>query len=490
MLAKILKAKWIVLAIVVVGLLLRTYNARATFLYSHDQDLAGWIIKDILVNGHLRLIGQETSTPGIFIGPIYYYLLIPFYLLTRLDPVGGAVAISILGLATVFSYYFVFSKMFGKFAGALAGLIYAVSFYTVFNDREVVPTTAIMLWSVWYFYALFLLLRAEKLGYLLSGALFGLVWHINMGLALLIPLAPLAVVLSRKKFSWEGAVRAGVALFVLSLPLMAFEIRHGGQQIKALAVAFTTNQNDIVTGLAKVERVIFLANKNAHNFLLAPLPVPFWVSTATLLAGFIFILKKKVISKSLGILMILWWGLLLTFFSAYSKIVSEYYLNPLIVIWVAAVSLGLYYLLSQKKLIILGSLLLLFFVGFNIYRIFTFPVNASGYIQKKALVDFIDNDKKDKGYPCIAVSFITQPGYDMGYRYFFWLKGTYLNKPKEGVPVYTIAFPHSKVGRIDRSFGALGLVLPDYERYNPDMVSGSCDEGNSNLTEPMLLYTE
>lgn len=486
---KLAESKWAWIIVLALGFFLRVYNAPETFLYSHDQDLAGWIIKDIIVDHHPRLIGQMTSTPGIFIGPLFYYFLIPFYLFFKMEPIGGVVAVSLLGLATMASYVFVFSKIFGKLSGLVAGIIYAASFYMVFNDREVVPTMPVMLWSVWYLYALSLLLKGQKAGYILAGALFGLIWHINMALALVVPLVPLSITLSKKKYFWENGLR-GLGIFgFLSLPLAVFELRHGFSQTKAFLDAFTTNQQDIVSGVDKLQRTLFFVSKNTHNFVLGPLTAPFWLAAFILTIGFFFLWKKKVISTNLALIMMFWWIIYVAFFGTYSKAISEYYFNGPMVVWVATVALVVTHLLSSRRFWYLGVGLLTFFLAFNVYRIANFPVNRSGYLEKKELVRFIQADKEARGYPCVAISYITLQGYELGWRYLFWLEKTQLNRPQVNIPVYSIVFPHSKVGRIDKSFGALGLVFPGYERYSPEKVKQSCSSDNINLTEPMLLFT-
>lgn len=113
----LVKRNWIMLLILTIGAFLRAYKPLELFMYGHDEDLAGWIVKDILVNHHLRLIGQQTSSLGIFIGPYFYYLQIPFYLLTKMDPSGVLLLPFLLGIFTIFSFYYVFSKMFGKNGG-------------------------------------------------------------------------------------------------------------------------------------------------------------------------------------------------------------------------------------------------------------------------------------------------------------------------------------------------------------------------------------
>ena len=175
----ILKNNWMLLVILVVGFLLRTYQIEERFLYSHDHDLLGWFVRDVLYNRHLRLIGQETSTQGVFIGGLFYYLAIPFYLLTGLDPIGGVLLTISVGFLGIWSFYFCLSRVFDKNVGLISTFVYAVSFYTVYNDREAVPTMPVFIWSLWYFYSLFLILKGkQKKGFLLSAVLIYLIWHL------------------------------------------------------------------------------------------------------------------------------------------------------------------------------------------------------------------------------------------------------------------------------------------------------------------------
>ena len=233
-------------------------------MYSHDQDLAGWFIKDVVIDKHMRLVGQETSTQGIFIGPIFYYLQIPFYVFTGMDPIGGTYLVTILGLLTIVSFYYVLLKIFNKQTGLVAAFIYSLSFYTIYNDREVVPTMPVILWSVWFLYGLNLLLKNEqKKAFLVFGILIGLIWHINFALVLPFILIPIALYFSGKKFEYKNLLPGIISSFIISLPLLLFEARHGFQQTKSIFYSLTTPQSDVVfSGYEKFQRVWFLMSKN------------------------------------------------------------------------------------------------------------------------------------------------------------------------------------------------------------------------------------
>ena len=474
---------------------MRVYKPLEFFMYSHDQDLAGWIVKDILFNKHLRLIGQETTSSGVFIGPLFYYLQIPFYLMAKMSPLGPLLLPVILSAFAMFSFYFVFWKIFNKRVGLLACLFYSLSVLIVFTDREIAPTMPVMLWTAWYLYGLHLIYKGNSKAFILLGLLLGLIWHINLALIIISPLILVSIIFSKKKINLKSLLLGILIFLFFTSPLIIFEFRHNFLQTKSL-VSSLISQKDYVTGtsvgLAKLDRVLQLVYRNTTSL--------FWDSVFSvkgnltilfLSLSLIFLFHKKRIGSCFLALFGLWTILYIAFFSINSLNPSEYYFNGMNIVWIGTASLFVDFVLGQKNFLrFLGYIFTLLFISLNVFGFFKKPVDASGYVERSSLVSFINEDAKSMNYPCISISYITSPGRNLGYRYLFWLRSMHVNLPISGSPVYTIVFPHSKVDRIDKSFGALGLVLPDYHRYNDEGVKKSCSGQNSNLTDPMSGYTE
>ncbi len=438
----------------------------------------------------LRLIGQETSAKGIFIGPLFYYSLIPFYLITGMDPIGSRIYSLIIGLTAICSLYFVVNRLYGRRPAGIASLIYAVSFLISQTEREVVPTTTVMLWSIWFYYSVNLIFRAKKSGLLLASFLLGLVWHINLALILLSPLVILGVFLNHKKYLLRDFFKPVIILLIMSLPLFIFEIRHNFLQTRSLFG--TVFENSAVSGIPavsfsdKVSHVVSFAFKNATRIFF----IPEFVFPENIIPVFLTImLLVLVITRRIpgytGTIFILWMGLYILFFTLHPINLSEYYLNGMNIFWliIAAVTMGR----ILPKFI--SAAVLCFLIFYNLNMFLSSPINASGYLPKKALMEFIYTDAAAHDYPCVAFSYITNPGYQFGYRYFIYLKGLKTAPPSSGAPVYSVVFPHSLVDRIDKSFGAIGLVLPRYSRYDQEAVQVSCSGENSNLTDPMFGFT-
>lgn len=488
------KTKIILALILIVSFFLRAYNFKSYYVFSHDQDIASWIIKDILVNGHIRLIGQETSSQGVFIGALFYYLQIPFYLLGKMNPLPSVFLPIILGVFGTFSIYFVFSKITNTKIGLIGAFIHAASALMVFIEREVAPTTPVILWSVWYLYSLYLIYKNDQSkGFILWAFLIGLVWHLNLALIILSPLIVLAFLYSKKTLNIKALFLGAVVLLITNLPFIVFEYRHNFSQTKSIYLSLTTKKDYVQntsTGFSKLDRVMQLVNKNTMSIFSKNIFIRPSIIVIFLVMLFIYLVKIKKINYFWGTIFISWQILYILFFTLNSLNVSEYYFHGMNVIWILIASIGLSLLNENKVGKNIFITLAIMFTIFNLNYIFRYNSDKKGYIEKEELIKYIKMDSIEHGYPCISISYITNPGYDLGYRYLFWLEKMHINKPISGSPVYTIVFPHSLVNRIDKSFGSLGLIYPDYKRYNKLGIEESCRGENSNLTDPMLGYTQ
>ena len=65
----------------------------------------------MIVEKRLSLLGPVTHV-GVFLGPLYYYLLIPFFLIFKFDPIAAPVMFAIFGTATVGLVYILAEKLF------------------------------------------------------------------------------------------------------------------------------------------------------------------------------------------------------------------------------------------------------------------------------------------------------------------------------------------------------------------------------------------
>jgi hypothetical protein len=356
------------------------------------------------------------------------------------------------------------------------------------TEREVVPTTPLFLWTIWFFYALFLLVeKKHSKGLLFSAFLSGLIWHISLSLAVIfILLVPLAILFSKHLPSKKETIQSTLVALLVNLPYLVFEARNSFLQTNALITSITKNEEVSVSFIEKFDRVLQLVSTNSSRFLLFDaLSIQNSFAPLLLLGILAFLIYTRKMDKSLGIISILWLFSLILFFSTNAINTSEYYLNAQLTIWIITLALAFNSLKKPLGLLLVVSLAIL---SFN--KLITLSINESGYLQRTALVKEIKQDAQKHNYPCVSVSFITSPGNDLGYRYLFRKENMHVNHPDSLSPVYSIVFPHNMVDKIDRSFGALGLIYPDYKKYSDDEVAESCSGKNSNLTDSLFGFVD
>lgn len=481
------------LAILLIGLFFRTYELTERFDFAHDGDLYSWIVKDILVNHHFRLIGQETTAKGIFIGPLFYYLLSPFFLLTKMDPVGAVIPITIISMLTIFSYFWVFKKLFGENIGLIASFLYATLLNIVQLDRRVVPSTPSNLWTIWYFFVVINLVRGNFSVLPILAILIALIWHIHIALAPALLTAPLAIFFSKKLPNLKQLIIFLSLLGILSLPFIGFEVKHQLLQTKSFFHNFSINQGGGI-GLEKYKLLSLKANFNTISLIFTPWSPIFLKDTpliAVILASGFLAIRKKIISKKELLTLFTWIAGVFIFYTFSSTIISEYYLSNIEIIYLAIFSFLLYILLNLSKYgkALVFTLLFLILIK-NVHFLVTQTYYHKGYLEKKAVAQYIAEEAKNNTFPCIAVSYITAPGEDRGFRYFFYLNNLHVNEPKSGSPVYTIILPDELArGQNEKYFGHIKIIPP--EKFGTkEEIAKSCSGANSNLTDPLLGYTE
>lgn len=487
--------------ILLIGLVFRTYQIVERFEFAHDGDLYSWIVKDIVVNHHLRLIGQLTSAPGIFIGPIFYYALIPFFLLTNMDPIGAVMLVTIIGLVTIFSFYIVLSKLFKKEVGLIGAFLYATSLSTVAADRWVVPTNTTALWSIWFFYTILSIARGNYSVFPILGFLIGLIWYVHIALIPTLIAVPISIFISRKWPNKKDVLLFFITLSITSLPLILFETRHNFSQSVAFINNFAVNYGGD-SGLYKLNHIIITKlAQNTYSLLLPYKSLSFLANPVFIYLFFLSatVLVLKRILKFGELLTIYSWiaGVIL-FYTISTTPISEYYLTNINVISLSLFSIFLYLIFKIK---LFGKILILSFLVFiGIYNLYLFEsqyIYHKGYVERKTAVDYIYQDAKKRGYQCFGISYITinVPGFvsigeSVGFRYFFYLKAAHLVHPSLDVPVYNIAIPDELSNDITKQkFGHIGVIPPSYIP-SKEKIAKSCQTPNTNLTDPLLGYVD
>lgn len=478
--------------ILILAIFFRTYDIAHRFSFAHDGDLYSWIVKDIVVNHHIRLIGQLTSSPGVFIGGLFYYLLIPFFLLFNMDPIGVSLLGVIVGIVTILSYYFILNRLFNRIIGLIAAFLHAILLANVNFDRWIVPTLPTKLWAVWYFYVLFSISRGNFSVLPLLGILIGLIWHVHIALAPALLAIPVSLIISRKIPSIKILLFSAGTFLITSLPLILFETRHNFSQTTSIVQNLIIPQ-DGENGLPKFIKVLGMIARNSSDLLFYPQSIPqdFKILfLILLLASTFFLIRKKILKFKEALIIFSWIIPIVLFFSISRTPISEYYFANIDVPILIIVSMIIYLLIKFFKpglsivIIILAIILvknLSFFIQDESYII--------GYVDRKAVIASIEKDVKNHNYPCIGITYISKFGDNFGFRYFFYLSKLHLVHPSLDVPVYNIVVPDELSNEVEEKFGHIGLIKPT-SIPSKEAMEKSCLTPDTNLTDSMFGYVD
>lgn len=481
--------------ILIFGLIFRTINFEQNFSFAHDQDLYSWIAKDLVVNKHLRLVGQVTSVPGVFIGPFYYYLMAASYAFSNMNPLSAIVPLTIIGLLTVISFFWLGKTYYSKKVGLILAFIYSVSCGGALFDRWSVPTQPTMLWSVLFLFVILGMLKGNLKLLPLYGILVGLTYHIHIALLPILPIPILAYFLSSgtiskkiQKIKIKNILISLILFIVVSSPFWFFEIKHSFSQTRSILIATQTDTN-VITGVPKLIKTFNASAAQIRQILFISWdlkPIEFIWLIFIVISFFVFLKRKN--NKNDFLLMFLWIGLILFAQFTSKRIISEYYFVNILPVIILILGLFIDSIWTKKIHGILFFILGCLYLGFNYNWLQDITThNTESYMYRRQLVEYIKKDAEVKKYPCIGINYVANFGTGVGFRYLFWYEGVNIVRPSGNVPNYNIIIPfETSKKEINAKFGRFGIVLPK----NDIKVTEDFCNAKENQLDPLLGYTE
>jgi len=129
------KVLFILITIFILGFALRLIHWQSmTFMYDEARD--AFATNRIVKTDHVQLLGPPTDIKGLYYDSLYWYLLIPSYLVFNGNPYGTRFVFLVISLISVFIVYKLSYQMFkNHFLGLFSSFVFAVSFEAVQTSR-------------------------------------------------------------------------------------------------------------------------------------------------------------------------------------------------------------------------------------------------------------------------------------------------------------------------------------------------------------------
>lgn len=431
----------VIFLILLISAILRFYRIGDYMTFLGDEGRDALVIKGILIDHHIPLLGPPTSVGNMYLGPLYYYMMALPMTIFWLNPVAAAGMVAVIGVATVGLVYYLVKKWIGIEAAVIASILYSVSPVNLFYSR-----------SSWQpdpapFFALLAIIGMMKLHetknyrwFILTAVALAAVIQMHYLALLMLPI--IGVIWSfefyiNKKYKTKvkdfglGHVW-GIVLFLLLIsPLFIFDIRHNFLNTRAFIAFFsnrgTTVNLNIFNTLGRIWPIfsdILVKDYMVGNIPLLQLFVSLLV-IFSLVIGLIVSRSKRKLLWIFGVLGV-WLVIGILGLSLYKQTIYDHYLgflNPVPFILIGALT-TVRWLIKNKPLKQIYTLLLYFLVVIlAILSLQRSPLSQPPNNELKRTQDishFISNQSNNQPF---NFALLSEHNYDAAYQFYLGLYG-------------------------------------------------------------------
>jgi len=432
----------ILILILLLAAFLRFWRLPEYMTFLGDEGRDALAVKRMIVDHKFRLIGPVTSVGNMYLGPLYYYLMLPAMMISRLSPVGPAVMVALLSVLTTALIYFYGREWVGGKAALMAAFLYAISPVVINYSRSswnpnIMPFFALVsvygIWRVWQkkqFWWLTIL--GVSLSFVVQSHWLGLLLLPTIGLFWLMTfIEVLRTRENRKKFWLQNLFGFGFFLLLTVAPLVWFDLRHGFLNTQAFSKFFTGQEGVVNLEIASVISNLWILTKNVFTRLVAGKDI-FWGNWLALIVVILVALKiiresllaswHRFITRNPGLFLILIWFLVgFLFLGTYQQPLYDHYfgfLSPvpfLLVGWILA-------MIWHGRLF--GRILTLFLLaGLLLLAVKELPLRYPPSYQlpkTQAIANFILDKAENKPF---NLALVAERNYDDAYAFFMEKQG-------------------------------------------------------------------
>jgi len=234
---------YLLVVILAVASFLRLYNLEATQHFLGDQGRDSLIVAKIFKEFDPVFIGPVTSIGNMYLGPLYYYFMMPWLWLSYPSPMGPIIAIAVLGILTVWFVYKLGLELVGEKAALIAAAAYSFSSTVVNLSRFSWNPNPAPLFGLFTVYSLTKVWRGEAKHWVWLGvwiSVLSQLHYMHLLAAAAVGLVWLKMYFSkcRRKERHQQIKYTLWAVLIMTvslLPLILFDIKHHGQNLHAFS---------------------------------------------------------------------------------------------------------------------------------------------------------------------------------------------------------------------------------------------------------------
>lgn len=256
---------WPIIIIVIAASILRFWRLEALTTFSGDQGYDFLVVKRMIVDGRLTLLGPKIGPynqfGNLYLGPAYYYLIAPFLFLFKFDPIGPAILTVIFALLTILLIYLLGIRFLSKGIALLASSFYAFNSFLIDQSRASSNPHLIPFFSALFIFSVLKIINDKNqtnasikrfFWPFLAGLSLGIMFQLHY---LTISLLPVVIIVLFLNSRLSKLLLIVLAFILVTAPQIIFEFRHQffitNQFLKQI------NQGEIISSFDGIIRHLF-----------------------------------------------------------------------------------------------------------------------------------------------------------------------------------------------------------------------------------------
>lgn len=413
---QIIKKKKIIIFVLIIfffELFLRFYQIADRNPFGYDQVDNAWAAKNFIVNHRIPLVGMVAKgNSGIYMGPVYYYLISFFYWIFQLNPIASGVFAAFTSIFTFWVIFYVAKKLFSAEVAVIAVLINTFNLSAIIFDRVQWNVDFLPGISLLIFFLIYKIMLGDVKKLIPLAIAIGLAFHVHFTAVFF----PIIVLLSLPLFPWnKETIKYLFLAFPFFLIWLVPNIIYQIQQ-KTVSTNYSSYLGTYYHGfhLVRMKQLVGDALIEFNPYLVFDKIAPFKFIAIPLF--FILYLYKSLTSerKKFVYLVFIWFMVPWIVFTTYSGEISDYYFDITRFIALLIISYFFYRIWNMKYLIskAIVAIFLLIYCGYGFMQYMPYQDSNSLKNKESSVMLKVNNNTK--------IEF--QVGVPESYIYYYYMK--------------------------------------------------------------------
>lgn len=422
----------IVFLLFLIGFLLRAYLINENLFFGFEQGRDLLVVRDIVENHKLVLIGSQTDINGIFHGPLFYYLMVIPFILSKGNPIFISLCLIFVSSLSIYFIYLLGKELFNRKVGLISAALLTFSFGSMVMARWFSNPPLTIPISCLFFLFLVKFLKGKKYYLIAAAILFGFTGQVEFINYLILAVALLLVIIFNIKLFLKTSPLILLTSFVLLIitsvtNYILFDLRHNFLITNSLVSLLTKGRGFYVTFAVALSGTI----SNFFNFYLDTSFPLLWVGALVIFIFSILSLVTYFKSNKIGSKVLAIWissPLLIFVLLRYVPLYHYFVVIGVGITILTALLVNKVWQISK----LLGTTLFLFIILINIIAWLTsLPTNKNVFFQSTQ-PDLKYSDqilvinriyKQANGQPFYFQAYTIPYWVQQGWEYLFWYYG-------------------------------------------------------------------